>query len=41
MGHFVDEPWRDALLCESHDAWVTRDPYEDDYKEEETEDEED
>lgn len=42
MGHFVDDPWRDALLCESHDAWGMKDPYEDDHSEkEEPEDEED
>ena len=37
MGHYVDDPIRDARICASHDAWVTRLP---DWWEEQEEEEE-
>ena len=37
MGQYCNDPLRDAYLCASHDAWVTRTPDYDDEPEEEQE----
>ena len=40
MGQYCNDPIRDAYLCRSHDAWVTRTPDYYDYEDDDEEDEE-